>query len=140
MGRRTTSNTLIGGALPIAMGGTGQINGHAIGYGPTPGIAAGAGAGTGPSVSVTGTDSAGEISVTTGTTPTAGATVFTVTFNKPFATTPYVVFSRSNANAALLNGTTMVFVTPSTTTFIFTAGSAALTASTQYKWSYHTVG
>lgn len=111
-----------------------------VGAGTAPGIAAGAGAGTSPTISLTGHDVGGQISVTTGTLPTLSSTIFTVTFNTAYAAAPYVTFSPANANAAGLSGLTMVYVTATTTTFVFTAGTTALTAATQYIWNYSTIG
>lgn len=103
----------------------------------TPTIAAGTGAGTSPTVSIAGTDNAGQITVTTGTSPTAAGTIATVTFASTYLNTPYVVISPANANAAALYNTTRVYATSSTSAITLTAGSAALTASTQYIWNYH---
>ncbi len=102
-----------------------------------PTIAAGTGAGTSPTVSIAGTDNSGQITVTTGTSPTAAATIATVTFASTYLNTPYVVISPANANAAALYSTTRVYATSSTSAITLTAGSAALTASTQYIWNYH---
>ena len=102
-----------------------------------PTIAAGAGAGTSPTVSVTGTDNSGQITITTGTSPIAAATIATITFASTYLNTPYVVISPANANAAALYNTTRVYAASSTTAITLTAGSAALTASTQYIWNYH---
>jgi hypothetical protein len=109
---------------------------HLIGGGTAPTIAAGAGAGSSPTISIAGHDTYGAITLTTGTLPSLASTVFTVTFGTAYATAPYVTFSPANANAALLTGVTMVYVTPTTTTFVFTSGSTALPAATQYIWNY----
>lgn len=113
---------------------------HAVGNATVPTIAAGTGAGTSPTIAITGTDVAGKITITTGTLPTLSADVFTVTFQTAFATAPYVTFSPGNGNAAALNGLTMVYVTPATGTFKFTAGATALAAATQYIWYYTVIG
>lgn len=113
---------------------------HIVGASTPPTIAAGAGAGTSPTISLTGTDLAGKISLTTGTLPTGGTTVFTVTFNAGFTTAPYVAFSPANASAAALNGLTMVYVTSTTTTFVFSVGVTGLGATTSYVWNYLAIG
>ena len=102
-----------------------------------PTIAAGTGAGTSPTVSVAGTDNSGQITVTAGSSPSAAATIATVTFASTYLNTPYVVISPANANAAALYSTTRVYATSSASAITLTAGSAALTASTQYIWNYH---
>lgn len=108
---------------------------HLIGGSAAPTIAAGTGAGTSPTISILGTDLGFKITLTTGTSPTASGTVATVTFNSAYASAPYFAFSPANANAAALSGTSSVFGGSSTTTFTLTAGSAALTAATQYIWT-----
>src|SRR5215469_15052104 len=58
-----------------------------IGLSGAPAIAGGTGAGTTPTVGVTGNNTAGQITVTPGTSPTASAAVVTVTFANAFAYT-----------------------------------------------------
>lgn len=109
---------------------------HLLGNTSAPTIAVGAGAGTGATASVSGNDISGEITLSAGTTPSAAATVFTMTFNIAFASAPRIVLMPSNANAALLSGTTMGYVTTTTTTAVLTSGSVGMTASVDYKWHY----
>lgn len=112
-----------------------------IGIG-TPTIAAGVGAGTSPTISVAGNDGAMTVSVTTGTLPTGtNAVVATITFNKSWGSTPRVVFSPANAITATLSGVSMVFMdaAASTTTYVITSGTTALTAATAYKWNVHCI-
>lgn len=128
----TNNNVRIGGYLDVHT----QIRSS----GDDPAIAAGAGAGTAPTVSITGTDVAGVIEVTTGTLPTLGATVATVTFNLPYGAAPYVIITPVNSATALLSGVNMVYVSgANTTTFTMTAGTTALTATTTYRWNYHII-
>lgn len=114
---------------------------HLKGLGSTPGIAANTGAGIGgitaPIVSVSGTDSSGEITVTTGNGVLAtGAAIFTLTFASPYASAPRVVFAPANALTALLSGATNVFGWSTASTMGFTSGTTALTLLTTYKWTY----
>lgn len=130
-----SGNTLLG---TITDDGTFKIN-HVGGNTSAPTIAAGAGAGTTPTVVVTNaTDLSGIVDVTTGTTPTGtNAVIATITFNKTFASAPNIQLTPNNANAAgLAAALTMVYVTSTTTTFVITSGTTALTAATQYKWFY----
>lgn len=119
-----------------------QVNGaakaqHYLGSG-TPTIAAGDGAGTSPTVSIAGNDVDGIITVTTGTTPTASATVATVTFANAYAAAPVVVASPHNATTAALSGAASAWSgNETTTTFILTSGTTALAGSTTYTWAYH---
>ncbi len=106
-----------------------------------PTVAAGTGAGTGPTITVSAasTDCKMQITVLTGSTPTAAGAIMTVTYNNAFTGTviPGVVFSAANAAAAALSSTTSPYVSSETlTTFVFTAGSAALTGATTYKYSF----
>lgn len=106
-----------------------------------PTAVAGTGAGTGPTITVTAgsTDCKMQITVLTGTGPTGGATVFTLTYNLAFTGTVNkgVVFSAAGPNAAALSGTTSPYVSSETlTNFVFTAGSAGLAATTSYTWNF----
>lgn len=112
---------------------------HLGGSGTAPTIAVGTGAGTSPTIALTGTDLTGQITLTTGTLPTGSATVFTVTFNTAFSAAPNVIFCPANANTASLSGLTMVYVTSTITTFVFTVGATGLAAATQYVWNYATL-
>lgn len=103
------------------------------GISPAPTIAAGTGAGTSPTISISGTDLAGEISLTTGTAPAANVTIATITFNGTFASTPFVIISPSSAAAADAN---VYVVRVSATQFQIAVTATALTAATAYKWTY----
>lgn len=124
----------IGGAwvnlTPFNMGGTND-----------PSSSAGSGAGTGPTLSVAGKNGSHEVTLTTGTTPSASAVVFTITFGTTsgsFAVTPYPIVTPSNANAAALSGNGQIYVSSrSTTSYSVSVGSTALAASTQYKFLVH---
>jgi hypothetical protein len=101
-----------------------------------PTVAAGAAAGTSPTLSVTGTDHGCTVSLTVGTVPTTG-TLFTVSYGGAWATQPRVVFSARNDQSALLSGTTHPYVSStSTSQFVFTSGSAALTNAVNYVWNF----
>lgn len=138
--------THVSGNLPIANlnSGTGAsastywrgngVWGNPLGLSGTPTIAAGTGAGTGPTIAIAGTDHGFKITLTTGTLPTLGAVICTVTFSGTYATAPHTVFCPGNGNTALLSGASMVFGTDTTTTFVLTGGTTALTAATQYIW------
>ncbi len=112
---------------------------HLIGNSSAPTIAAGAGAGTSPTISITGTDLAGAVTVTSGSTPSASSVIVTITFNGSYGTAPYVQLTPANAATALLNGTTMVYVTATTTTFVINAGTVGITPATTYLWNYASI-
>jgi hypothetical protein len=107
-----------------------------------PTIVAGAGAGSGPTVSITGDDVAGIISVTTGSTPTASATVATITFAVALLTGAHVILQPTGANARGLTYLQVYCDDANTTTahFVLSVGSSALTGATAYTWLYHVVG
>lgn len=120
---------------------------HLRGTTTAPTIAAGVGAGTTPTVSVTGTDIAGLVNITTGTTPTGtNAIVATVTFNTAYTTAPYIILTPANRNAQALAIGSIVLVPAAgqtngvtTTTFVIESGATALAASTAYIWSYQVI-
>src|ERR1035437_704222 len=118
--------------------------GHSLAGVGTPTIAAGPGAGTTPSVAVAGSDQAGLITITTGTTPTASAVVATLTFGQAFAATPRAVnLIPASSTAAGLSGSAQVWPDAaglSTTAFTLNVGGTALTAATTYKWFYTVIG
>lgn len=119
------------------VGKTGSNRFRALGSAPT--IAAGTGAGTGPTVSVAGYDTCGTISVTTGTTPAANATIVTVTVNTGAQAKNNVVLFPANAATAGL--VTPVFIDDSAAvsgTFKIAIGAVALGGSSgPYLWYYH---
>ena len=102
-----------------------------------PSIAAGPGAGSSAVAAITKLNyNTMQISVTTGTTPSASAIVASISFGLPFAG-GYVPSPRfSPANAAALGGASQVFMdADSSTGFTITSGPSALTASTLYLWN-----
>jgi len=107
-------------------------------------IAAGAGAGSSPTVSITGTDTAGYITITTGSSPTASATVATITFNTAYTSTPHsVMITPASSNDSILSGQATIYAGQaglSTTGFTLTVGSTALAGATTYVVWYHVNG
>ncbi len=109
---------------------------HIKGGGSTPSISAGVGAGTGGIALISGTDTAGQITVTAGVLPTAAATIATVTFATAYSGIPYVQITPANSTAAALSGNAQVYPTALTTTFVLTPGTTALSNASVYKWNY----
>jgi hypothetical protein len=104
-----------------------------------PPLVAGPGAGTAPTVSSTvgGGSVGGQISVTTGTAPTASAVIVTATLAATYANPGFVILTPANAAAAALTGPNQIFAGPSTTnTFTLNSGPTALAAATLYLWNY----
>lgn len=110
-------------------------------WAPAPTIIVGAGAGAGGAATlVNATDVGGTISITTGPTPAAGATLATVTFGTAWATTPrIVILAPANAAAAGL-GAYEDQASRSTTTSTIKSGSAVPAASTVYLLSFEVKG
>lgn len=113
---------------------------HIVGVRGTGTITAGAGAGTGASVSIVGNDIAGDIMVTTGTLPTAGAVIVTSNYLTAFPANSFPIIYPANAATALLSGATMVYSAGTTTAMTINAGTSALTPATIYLWHYIVVG
>lgn len=125
-------------ALWIQSGGA-RVQGHLFFAGGTaPTAAAGSNAGTGPPAPVvTGgaSDTRGNITFGTGTTPAAGNMVV-VTFGQAFVTAPLVLVSANNALTEALNPCVTAI---STTQFTLTAGvaPAASQANTVYSFTWY---
>ncbi len=114
-------------------------NGNAAPDPLTPSIAAGPGAGSGAAVAIVkGNDKNMQVSITTGTAPSASAITATISFGIPFAGgyIPSPKFSPANSNAAALSGAGQVFMdAASSSGFTITSGSSVLAASTLYLWN-----
>lgn len=134
-------STTIAGTLTVSeaatFNGTLTVNGHIIGGGSTPSIAAGVAACTTPTVSVTGSDTAGTVTVTTGTGCLSSGKLATITFAAAFGSAPRVTLTAAGANAAGLNSY-IDDATISTTTFDIGTSAIPLSTTT-YKWYYHAI-
>jgi hypothetical protein len=117
-----------------------HFSGYASGpYASVPTFAAGTGAGTSPIVAPNGNnnDLSGYISVTTGSSPAASATVVTGTFGTAYATLAKCSLWPANAAASALSGAAQAYVpVGSNTAFTINSGATALAASTLYTWGY----
>lgn len=105
-----------------------------------PTIVAGSGAGASPTVFITGGNSAGEITLTTGTTALPNDDLLAVTFSVAFTNAPAVILYPSNGNACALSGATAIYVVSTTGTFTLWSGTTELADSTEYRWFYHCIG
>jgi len=107
------------------------VEGHIITGGTTPSIAAGSAACTTPSVSIVGNDTAGQISVTTGTGCAGAGVLATLTFHSAYSAVPHAQITPKNAVAAAL------LPYQSSTTTVLTLGVANAPAnSTTYLFDY----
>jgi hypothetical protein len=119
---------------------------HLVGNSAAPANGCGscAGSGTGPTITITGTDTTIHISITTGSSPTAAATIVIVNFATAFVTNaPVCTLVPAGANSwplqAVSGSTVTVSATVSAVTV--TAGSSvALSATTAYLWNVICVG
>jgi hypothetical protein len=133
--------TTIQGSLVVNQASTFQdtvtVNGHII-SGNSSGstvIAANAAACTTPSVSVSGNDTAGTITVTTGTGCASAGILATITFANAYGSAPRVVMTPTTADSAGLT-----YYNGSTTTTGFTLDTATIpTDSTSYIYNYHVI-
>lgn len=99
-----------------------------------PTYAAQAGAGTGAACAGSGSNRAGQIQLTTGTGPAAGA-VAKVTYSQTNSAAPgAVVLTPANANAAAVAAD--IYVSTNAAGDFIVSSTAALTASTVYDWNY----
>ena len=92
-----------------------------------------ANAGTGATCSVSGTDTAGTVSLTTGSGAWASGVQCEVDFNMSYSSAPRCVFSASNSNAAVAS--VNAYLTKTTADFSMNFVNAD-TAATTYEWDY----
>jgi len=105
-----------------------------------PSITAGTGAGTAPTVSVTGNGRGGQISITTGTSPSTAATIATMTYATAYSAAPSaVVITPANAATAALTSAAPYISASNAGNFVMTSNASALTGSTAYKWNYSVI-
>jgi hypothetical protein len=113
------------------------VDGHIITGGTAPTIAAGTAACTTPTVSLSGTDTAGLITVTTGSACSPVGKLATITFNTAFGAAPRVTLTPADATATGLT----YYVdssTISTASFDLDTNTAPANTTT-YKWYYHVI-
>lgn len=128
-----TSNMVVS-VRAFEIGTTLTLDGHVITAGTAPTIAAGAAACTTPTVSVSGNDTAGQITITTGTGCGATGLLATVTFHGAYGAAPHVQLTPRSAQAAGL----LVYQTATTTQFTLNC-STAPSDTTTYVFDYLTV-
>lgn len=107
-----------------------SISRHIVPSGGNPGKSNGSALGSGGTVSVSGSDTAGTVTINTGSSPPAGCFV-TVNFVNKFNTTPRVVVSPSNSSSASLD----YYTNRSTTNFSLCTINAP-SAGTTYIFDY----
>lgn len=109
----------------------------------TPGalnLTVGAAAGVGATISTTGNDTAGQITLNTGSGVATG-TLFTGAFVTPYATVgTMVLFPASPSADPAAGGSTLPPVTTTVSGVTALTGQSALSPSTDYKWNYVVLG
>lgn len=142
-----TGNGSFGGSLSsgtmnvrdISVTGTLTLAGHLSISGQTPGVSALSGAGPGAGASVEGTDSAGTVTINTGTipnfsTPFPGAQLVTINFKSAYPRVPHIVITPIGQSTGALE----YFIIKSATGFII--GTASKPASaTSYAFDFWVV-
>lgn len=108
-----------------------NLNQHINAAGGTPGRTNGTALGGGGSASIGGSDTAGTISVNTGSSPPAGCFI-AVSFAQKFNATPHVVISPSNSSAAGLE----YYTTNRSSTGFSVCTASAPAATTSYTFDY----
>lgn len=122
IGQLSVTSLLISGDL--------SINRHLSPVGGTPGKTNGSSLGSGGTASVGGSDTAGTITINTGSAPAAGCYI-TVNFAAKFNSTPHVVVSPSNSDAGGLN-----YYTNRTSTSFSLCSVNTPAAATNYIFDY----
>lgn len=106
-----------------------------------PGVVVGTGMGTSPSgISVVGGQNGFIYSFTTGTSPAAAATIFTVTYNATFPTGSFPVFSPGNTATAAAIGNGNIYIGSTTASTFVVSSVGSLTASTAYVLYFNIFG
>jgi hypothetical protein len=139
-GNTTTTGTMnVSGVSTLTGGAT--LGGVVKGAAGVPTIAAGTGAGTSPTIAVTAnsTNLSGDITLTTGTTPAASATLFTVTLANSVSAPNRCEVTLTPENAAtagLTVGAIPYAPAGGTTTWTVNSSGTALSAGTAFAWHY----
>ena len=111
---------------------------------PTVAVGPGAGTGAAAAAAIVGSDIAGFLYVNTGTAPTAGGVVATVTFKNPYFAVPSnVMLTPASVAAADPAAGAIAYVPASFVTatgFSLYAGTVALAANGSYVWAYRVNG
>jgi cytoskeletal protein CcmA (bactofilin family) len=132
-GSGSFSGALSAGTLSVtnlSLTGDFTVARHIVGSGGSPGKSNGTALGGGGSAGISGSDTAGTVSISTGSSPPAGCFV-TVNFAVKFGSTPHVVISASNSSAGSLD----YYTNRSTTGFSICTANAP-TAATAYSFDY----
>ncbi len=103
-------------------------------------MAAQAGAGAGATASVVGTNSAGVVTLVTGTGVSAGAVMFILTFSNPYTGAATGNVTYSFPDGSVNNYPPIGSATTGSALQLATLGTAVLSDSTSYKFNYIVMG
>lgn len=103
-----------------------------------PTILPGTGAGTGPTIAIAAGPNSGRITLTTGSAPTLGGVIATVTYANAFPNDSFVVLSAADPNSAL--GIRSIYANGTASGFTINNASTALNATTNFIWNYQIIG
>jgi len=107
-------------------------------------LGSGAGSGSPSLVLAPGSkDSAGVITITTGTKPVANNRLLRLTYRTPYESTAFAMLQPGNRAAAALSSNVQIYMNAQASTanyFEVWTGSQGLAASTQYSWIYQVIG
>lgn len=124
----TTPNLAVG---RLQLNGDLTVGRHIAGGGATPGRSNGSALGNGGTTTVSGSDTAGSVTINTGSGPAAGC-FLTVNFVNGFASTPHVIITPVGSAAASLN----YYINRTTANFSICSTNAA-PANTSFGFDYH---
>lgn len=116
------------------------IGGKLTGLSVVPTVAVAAGAGTGATVSVIGSNTAGLVTLVTGTGVNSAALMFTLTFSLQYTGAATGSITYSFPDGSVNNYPPLASATTSTTLQLATLGSSVLSDSTSYKFNYVVIG
>lgn len=130
---QVTAASLSVGSLTLSsvnLSGNIVFSGHIVPNGTAPAIRPSTAAGSGGTTTLSGNDTAGTVTITTGTSPVAGEMAI-ITFHTPFNTTPKVQLTPINDASSKLN-----YYATRSATFFTVDTSSAPAAGTQYTFDY----
>lgn len=116
------------------------LGGKLVGIGSVPTVVAPAAAGTGATVSVVGSNTAGIVTLITGTSVIAGQVMWTLTFSLPYVGAAVGVVNYTFPDGSVNNYPTLASSATLTTLQLGTLGTAVLSDSTSYKFNYVVIG
>jgi hypothetical protein len=132
-GNLNISGAALVGSLVVGSGGI-MTSGHIVSGGALPTIAAGTAACTTPTTSIVGNDTAGTVTVTTGSGCSLAGALATITFNGSYTQAPVVVITANGSTSATLQ----TYVTETSNGFTIGTNTVPSDGGT-YVYNYHVI-